>query len=76
MVRTEEFSLQRFAGDQERADAVYAGVEPLVAQDVADAIVWVATRPRHVNIDLVQLTPQQQAAVHKIARHPSTPSVP
>jgi NADP-dependent 3-hydroxy acid dehydrogenase YdfG len=71
MVRTEEFSLQRFAGDQARADAVYEGVEPLVAQDVADAIVWVATRPRHVNIDLVQLTPQQQAAVHKVAR--STP---
>jgi NADP-dependent 3-hydroxy acid dehydrogenase YdfG len=71
MVHTPEFSLQRFDGDQARADAVYAGVDPLVAQDVADAIVWVASRPRHVNIDLVQLTPQQQAAVHKVARRPS-----
>lgn len=68
MVHTPEFSLQRFGGDQARADAVYAGVEPLLAEDVADAIVWVATRPRHVNIDLLQLTPQQQAAVHKVAR--------
>jgi NADP-dependent 3-hydroxy acid dehydrogenase YdfG len=68
MVHTPEFSLQRFAGDQARADAVYAGVEPLVAEDVADAIVWVASRPAHVNIDLVQLTPQQQAGVHKVAR--------
>lgn len=68
MVDTPEFSLQRFGGDQARADAVYAGVDPLVADDVAEAIVWVASRPRHVNIDLVVLTPQQQAAVHKIVR--------
>jgi NADP-dependent 3-hydroxy acid dehydrogenase YdfG len=68
MVHTPEFSLTRFAGDQARTDAVYDGVEPLVAADVADAIVWVASRPRHVNVDLVQLTPQQQAAVHKVAR--------
>lgn len=70
MVHTPEFSLTRFAGDQVRSEAVYAGVDPLVAEDVADAIVWVATRPRHVNVDLVQITPQQQAAVHKVARHP------
>jgi len=70
MVRTPEFSLTRFAGDQARSEAVYAGVEPLVAEDIADAIVWVATRPRHVNVDLLQITPQQQAAVHKVARHP------
>ncbi len=69
MVATPEFSLQRFGGDAARADAVYAGVDPLVAADIADAIVWVATRPRHVNIDLVQVTPQQQAAVHKVVRH-------
>ncbi|MGB8651027.1 MAG: SDR family NAD(P)-dependent oxidoreductase [Mycobacteriales bacterium] len=71
MVRTEEFSLQRFGGDQARADAVYEGVEPLVAEDVADAVAWVASRPAHVNIDLVQLTPQQQAAVHKVVRRPT-----
>lgn len=68
MVRTDEFSLNRFAGDQAKADAVYAGVEALVAEDVADCIAWVASRPRHVNIDLVQVTPQQQAAVHKVVR--------
>jgi NADP-dependent 3-hydroxy acid dehydrogenase YdfG len=68
MVHTREFSLNRFAGDQERADAVYAGVVPLVAEDIAEAILWVATRPCNVNIDLLQITPQQQAAVHKIAR--------
>lgn len=68
MVETEEFSLVRFAGDEERAAAVYAGVEALQAQDVADVIAWVASRPAHVNIDLVQLTPQQQAGVAKVVR--------
>ena len=68
MVRTDEFSLLRFDGDQARADAVYAGVEPLVADDIAEAIVWVASRPAHVNIDLVMVTPQQQAAAHKVHR--------
>ncbi|MCW2599224.1 MAG: oxidoreductase [Frankiales bacterium] len=70
MVKTPEFSLTRFAGDQARSDAVYAGVDALVAEDIADVIVWVATRPRHVNIDLVQVTPQQQAASHKVIRRP------
>ena len=68
MVHTEEFSLNRFEGDQARADAVYQGVEPLVAQDVAEIVAWVASRPAHVNIDLVQVTPQQQAAAHKVVR--------
>jgi NADP-dependent 3-hydroxy acid dehydrogenase YdfG len=68
MVETEEFSLVRFAGDADKAAAVYAGVEALTAEDVADAIVWVATRPAHVNVDLVQLTPQQQAGVAKVLR--------
>jgi NADP-dependent 3-hydroxy acid dehydrogenase YdfG len=68
MVKTEEFSVQRFGGDEDRAAAVYAGVEALTADDVADAIVWVAGRPAHVNIDLVQLTPQQQAGVGKVVR--------
>ena len=70
MVHTPEFALQRFGGDQERADAVYEGVDPLVAADIADAIVWVATRPAHVNVDLVQITPQQQAGVNKVVRRP------
>lgn len=69
MVRTEEFALVRFGGDQERADAVYAGVaEPLVADDVADAITWVATRPSHVNIDELVIKPRAQAAPHKVHR--------
>lgn len=69
MVRTDEFGLVRFGGDQTRADQAYAGVaEPLVAQDVADAIVWAATRPRHVNIDLLVIKPRAQAAQHKVDR--------
>jgi NADP-dependent 3-hydroxy acid dehydrogenase YdfG len=70
MVRTEEFSLVRFDGDAARADAVYAGVDPLTAQDVAEVVGWVASLPAHVNIDLVQLTPQQQAGVGKVVRRP------
>ncbi len=69
MVRTDEFSLVRFGGDQARADAVYAGVDqPLVAEDVADAIAWVATRPSHVDIDELVIKPRAQAAAHKVHR--------
>ncbi|KQX68570.1 SDR family NAD(P)-dependent oxidoreductase [Angustibacter sp. Root456] len=69
MVRTEEFSLVRFGGDRERADAVYQGVsQPLLAEDVADVIAWVATRPAHVDIDLVVVKPLAQAAPHKVHR--------
>ena len=69
MVQTDEFSLVRFGGDQARADAVYAGVpDPLVADDVADAITWVATRPPHVNIDELVIKPRAQAAQHKVHR--------
>ena len=71
MVATEEFSVVRFDGDADRAAAVYAGVEALTAEDIADVIAWVASRPAHVNIDLVQVTPRQQAAAHKVARRPS-----
>lgn len=69
MVATEEFSLRRFGGDQQRADAVYRGVPgPLVAADVADCIVWAATRPSHVNVDLIVVKPRAQASAHKIVR--------
>ena len=69
MVRTEEFTLNRFGGDAERTAEVYAGVaEPLVAEDVADAVVWVVTRPPHVNVDEVVLRPRAQAAQHKVHR--------
>ncbi|MCV7230271.1 SDR family NAD(P)-dependent oxidoreductase [Mycolicibacterium komossense] len=56
-----EFSLVRFAGDQKRADSVYAGITPLVAQDVADVIGFVAARPSHVNVDQIVIRPRDQA---------------
>lgn len=69
MVRTEEFSLTRFGGDGAKADAVYQGVaEPLTAADVAEAIVWMATRPEHVNIDRLTIRPRAQAAQYKVHR--------
>ena len=49
-----EFSEVRFKGDKQKAAAVYEGVQPLTAEDVADAIHWVATRPAHVNINVVR----------------------
>lgn len=60
MVRTEEFSLNRL-GNQEAADAVYAGVEkPLVGEDVAEAIAWTMNLPEHVNIDSMIIRPVEQ----------------
>jgi 3-hydroxy acid dehydrogenase / malonic semialdehyde reductase len=60
MVET-DFSLVRFHGDQERATKVYKDIHPLAPKDVAEAIVWATSRPAHVNIARVQLTPVQQA---------------
>ncbi len=69
MVRTDEFTLNRMGGDAAAAATVYAGVaEPLVAEDVADAVAWVATRPHHVNVDLLVMKPRAQAAQHKVHR--------
>ncbi len=69
MVQTEEFSLVRLRGDQAAADRVYDGVEhPLTADDIADCIAWVVTRPAHVNVDLLVVKPLAQAAPHKVAR--------
>jgi len=69
MVHTEEFSLVRFGGDQKRADAVYAGVPgPLSAEDIADCVAWVVTRPWNVNIDSMTVRPRAQAAQHKVYR--------
>jgi NADP-dependent 3-hydroxy acid dehydrogenase YdfG len=69
MVRSEGFALTRFGGDQYKADAVYAGVaEPLTSQDIAECVVWVATRPSHVNIDRMIVRPRAQAANHKVHR--------
>jgi serine 3-dehydrogenase len=64
MVET-EFALVRFHGDQERADAVYQGLTPLTAEDVADAVLFCATRPPHANVREMVLLPSAQAsAVH------------
>jgi NADP-dependent 3-hydroxy acid dehydrogenase YdfG len=69
MVRTDEFSLNRFRGDADKAAAVYAGVrEPLTAEDIADTITWTVTRPAHVNVDLLVIRPRAQAAQHKVYR--------
>jgi serine 3-dehydrogenase len=63
-----EFSLVRFKGDAERARKVYEGMTPLTAEDVAEAMVWVAARPAHVCVNELVITPTDQAAIHKIYR--------
>jgi len=69
MVRTDEFARNRFGGDEERVAALYEGVEhPLVADDVAEAIVYAITLPNHVNLDEVTMRPVAQAAQHKLVR--------
>ncbi len=63
-----EFSLVRFKGDRPRAAAVYEGVKPLLAEDVADAVAWCLTRPGHVDVQSILLMPTDQAsalAVHR-----------
>ncbi|WP_019144647.1 SDR family oxidoreductase [Aeromicrobium massiliense] len=69
MVRTDEFALNRFGGDAAAAGKVYEGVaEPLVAEDVAEAIRWVASLPAHVDVDKLVIKPVAQAAQHKVHR--------
>jgi NADP-dependent 3-hydroxy acid dehydrogenase YdfG len=63
-----EFSLVRFKGDNARAKNVYRGTNPLTATDIAEILVWVATRPAHVNIDELIVKPVDQAAIHKVFR--------
>ncbi|KAJ3094363.1 hypothetical protein HK100_006156 [Physocladia obscura] len=67
MVET-EFSVVRFYGDKAKADAVYKGIEPLTGQDVAELVVFVASRKPHVNVANVLLLPTNQAAVHMVHR--------
>ena len=68
MVET-EFSLVRFDGDAERAKKVYMGMQPLSAEDVAESIYWVATRPAHVNINELTIMPSVQASATQVIRH-------
>lgn len=63
-----EFSLVRFKGDAAAAKKVYEGTNPLTAQDIAETLVWVATRPPHVNIDDLIIKPVDQAAIGKVFR--------
>ena len=68
-----EFSRVRFKGDEQRAGAVYSGLEPLSPGDVADAALWVATRPEHVTIQELVIYPTAQASPSQVARTPATP---
>jgi NADP-dependent 3-hydroxy acid dehydrogenase YdfG len=63
-----EFSLVRFGGDRQKADAVYQGVTPLTGEDVADAIAYVVTRPSHVDIDYLAIKPRDQATARDVNR--------
>jgi hypothetical protein len=63
-----EFSVVRYGGDTERAKAVYRGLQPLTPEDIADCIVWAATRPPHVNIDEIVVRPRDQATATLIHR--------
>jgi NADP-dependent 3-hydroxy acid dehydrogenase YdfG len=66
-----EFSLVRFKGDEARARKVYEGMTPLSADDVAETLVWVSSRPPHVCIDELVIKPTDQAAIHKVHRRPA-----
>jgi NADP-dependent 3-hydroxy acid dehydrogenase YdfG len=67
-VATEEFSLNRFGGDADRAAQVYAGYQPLVADDIADVIAFALTRPHHVNIDTLIVRPRAQVSNTQTAK--------
>ncbi len=63
-----EFSLVRFGGDREQADAVYEGLVPLSAEDVAETVAFVVTRPQHVNVDYLMVKPIAQATARDVHR--------
>lgn len=63
-----EFAEVRFDGDTERAEAVYQGLTPLSADDVADVVAFAATRPAHVNLDRIELKPRDQASATRAHR--------
>jgi 3-hydroxy acid dehydrogenase / malonic semialdehyde reductase len=67
MVET-EFSVVRFAGDRERASEVYEGMTPLTPDDVAEAVLWVADRPAHVQVADIVIFPTDQASGTRVAR--------
>ncbi|KAB2961859.1 MAG: SDR family NAD(P)-dependent oxidoreductase, partial [Thermoanaerobaculia bacterium] len=63
-----EFALVRYGGDAERARKLYEGMTPLAAEDVGEAIGWVATRPPHVNVDELVIRPRDQATAMLVHR--------
>ena len=67
-----EFSMVRFKGDQAKSDKVYEGTEPLTAEDIAETLVWCASRPPNVCIDELLIKCTDQAAIHKVHRRPVT----
>ncbi len=70
MVET-EFSVVRFDGDEVKAKKVYEGLQPLLPEDVAETVYWVATRPAHVNINDIVIMPTVQASATNLIRKPS-----
>jgi NADP-dependent 3-hydroxy acid dehydrogenase YdfG len=69
MVKTDEFALNRLGGDTSKVEALYADVKnPLVAEDIAEAIVHAIELPGHVNMDMITIRPVAQAAQHKLIR--------
>ena len=64
-----EFSVVRFHGDEAKAAAVYAGMTPLSADDIADCVAFAVTRPSHVNIDTMVVMPRDQAAASVVHRN-------
>jgi 3-hydroxy acid dehydrogenase/malonic semialdehyde reductase len=56
-----EFSLVRYSGDEQKAASIYAGTTPLTADDIADTVYWIATRPAHINVNTISLMPECQA---------------
>ena len=67
-----EFSIVRFKGDRSAAKAVYAGLKPLTAEDVAECILFAVSRPAHVDIDEIVVRPVAQATTFQVTRKPAT----
>lgn len=66
-----EFSLVRFHGDATKAEATYTGMQPLTADDIAEAVFWAATQPPHVNVNTIELMPVAQSfAPFQVHRRP------